>query len=58
MDIEQDKRLELLEAIKNAAALIEQAHDIAAITRYINLLDEFKVRLVALPPRINLARGS
>lgn len=47
---EQAERLELLEAIYNLAALIEQSRDINKISYYVDQLSELKRRLVALGP--------
>ncbi len=47
---EQAERLELLEAIYNLAALIEQSRDINKISHYVDQLSELKRRLVALGP--------
>jgi hypothetical protein len=49
MDIEHE-RLELLDAVRNLAALIECATDISDIFHYVDQLSELKASLVALRP--------
>lgn len=46
----EQERIELLEAVKNLAALIEQSRDISKIYEYIDQLNELRAKLVALGP--------
>ena len=55
MDPEHE-RLEILEAIKYLASLIEDTYDSDKIAKYVEQLNELRTKLVALGPARKAAR--